>query len=115
MHTTTATARPRTGKATAIEFDQDGFLADPAAWTPELSETIARLDDIAPLTPRHWVVINYVREGYTRLGALPVMRNVCRATGMDRDTVRALFGSCITLWRVAGLPNPGEEAKAYLG
>jgi len=25
-----------------------------------------------------------------------------------------LFPSCLAAWRIAGLPDPGEEAKAYL-
>jgi len=25
-----------------------------------------------------------------------------------------LFSSCKTLWLIAGLPNPGEEAKSYM-
>jgi hypothetical protein len=25
-----------------------------------------------------------------------------------------LFSDCRSLWRIAGLPNPGEEAKAYM-
>jgi tRNA 2-thiouridine synthesizing protein E len=28
--------------------------------------------------------------------------------------VKQLFGGCLSLWRVAGLPDPGEEARAYL-
>jgi tRNA 2-thiouridine synthesizing protein E len=29
--------------------------------------------------------------------------------------VNDLFGYCLVAWRVAGLPNPGEEARSYLG
>jgi len=45
---------------------------------------------------------------------LPSLRRVCRATGLSRDEVHDLFGGCLPVWRIAGLPNPGEEAKAYL-
>src|SRR3569832_596938 len=42
------------------------------------------------------------------------MRLVCRATGLDRHKAHKLFSSCKILWRVAGLPNPGGEASAYM-
>lgn len=95
-------------------FDRDGFLLDPESWTPERAARIARLDGIAELTPKHWEVVRHVRKHFHATGALPVMRLVCRAAGLDRHKAHKLFSSCKGLWRVAGLPNPGEEAKAYM-
>jgi tRNA 2-thiouridine synthesizing protein E len=94
-------------------FDPDGFLADAALWTEGLATQIAETDGLAPLTERHWRVIRHVRERYLRVGGLPTMRLVCRATNVPREEIRQLFGDCRTIWRIAGLPNPGEEAKAY--
>lgn len=34
--------------------------------------------------------------------------------GLDADCLHQLFRSPRQAWRIAGLPNPGEEAKAYL-
>ena len=95
-------------------FDRDGFLLEPETWTPDLAARIAWLDGVAELTPKHWEVIRHVRKQFYNIGALPVMRLVCRAAGLDRHKAHKLFSSCKGLWRVAGLPNPGEEAKAYM-
>jgi len=95
------------------KFDEDGFLADALVWTKGLAEQIAEFDDLAPLTESHWKVINYIRERFFRVGGVPAMRLVCRATGLQKTEVRRLFGDCRAAWRVAGLPNPGEEAKAH--
>ena len=95
-------------------FDPDGFLAAPEFWTPERAMRIARLDGIPELTPKHWEVINHVRKQFFDHGSLPVMRLVCRAAGLDRHKAHTLFSGCRSLWRVAGLPNPGEEAKSYM-
>ncbi len=95
------------------EFDEDGFLADALLWTRGLAEQVALLDDIAPLTESHWKVIEHIRERFFRVGGVPAMRLVCRATGLNKTAIRQLFGDCRTVWRVAGLPNPGEEAKAH--
>jgi dissimilatory sulfite reductase related protein len=95
-------------------FDRDGFLTEPNLWNQEMAERIALEDGISLLTPKHWQVIEYVRGRYFENGSLPVMRLVCRANGLDRQKAHKLFGSCKSLWRVAGLPNPGEEANAYM-
>lgn len=95
-------------------FDEDGFLADPELWTPGLAEQLARQAGIDGLGAKQWEVIHYVRERYFSIGALPVMRLVCRAAGLDPRRAHRLFGSCRSLWLVAGLPNPGEEAKSYM-
>jgi tRNA 2-thiouridine synthesizing protein E len=106
----------RSGQETlpASWFDEDSFLTDPHIWNHQLAEQIALADGISQLTAKHWEVIDHVREKYFLNGALPVMRLVCRAAGLDRHKAYTLFGSCKGLWRVAGLPNPGEEAKSYM-
>ena len=66
------------------------------------------------MTEKHWIVLNHVREKYFRLGGLPNMRRVCRETALSKTQIYTLFGSCLAIWRIAGLPNPGEEARAYM-
>jgi dissimilatory sulfite reductase related protein len=95
-------------------FDEDGFVADAEHWTADLAEDIAGSEGVAELTAKHWEIIHLVRHRYFTLGALPVMRLVCRAAHLDPLTAHRLFSSCRSLWRIAGLPNPGEEAKAYM-
>lgn len=96
------------------DFDADGFLVGTLAWSPAMAEALAQEDGIDSLGEKHWKIIHLVRERYFSLGALPVMRLVCRAAGLDPRQAHRLFSSCRSLWRIAGLPNPGEEAKAYM-
>jgi tRNA 2-thiouridine synthesizing protein E len=96
------------------EFDADGFLVGTLDWSPAMAEVVARDEGIDRLGATHWKVIHLVRDRYFSLGALPVMRLVCRAAGLDPRQAHHLFSSCRSLWRIAGLPNPGEEAKAYM-
>lgn len=95
-------------------FDEDGFIIDHALWSERLAPKIAREEGIDELTAAHWRVILHIREKYLRLGASPNLRQVCRATSLSRVQIHNLFGGCLCIWRIAGLPNPGEEAKAYL-
>jgi tRNA 2-thiouridine synthesizing protein E len=102
------------GDISATWFDGDGFLCESGNWTPRLAEELAQQAGIGELTAKHWEVIHFVRERYFSIGALPVMRLVCRAAGLDPHHAHALFSSCRSLWCIAGLPNPGEEAKSYM-
>jgi len=59
-------------------------------------------------------VIHALREHYARFGVAPAMSQVCRRQHREPNWVHNLFHTCLNAWRVAGLPNPGEEAKSYL-
>ncbi len=100
--------------ALPFALDSDGFLLDSSSWTEETARVLAELRGLSPLNRRHWAVIYFVRDRYLRLGAIPPIRTICRSSEISRSDVKALFGSCLDVWRVAGLPDPGEEAKTYM-
>ena len=104
----------QTGIGAGALFDADGFLLDHELWSEDLGREIAEQHGVAPLTEKHLRVIRYIRDRFQELDAQPSMRRVCRATDIPKAQVYALFGGCLAIWRIAGLPNPGEEAKAYL-
>jgi tRNA 2-thiouridine synthesizing protein E len=95
-------------------FDEYGYLVIPEDWSERLAAQIAEEDGVGLLTEEHWRVLNYVRDKFFRLGALPNMRRICRETALSRAEIYDLFGGCLSAWRIAGLPNPGEEAQTYL-
>jgi len=95
-------------------FDERGYLVDSDLWNPTLAQRLATEEGIERLGPVHWKVIEHVRTKFFALGALPVMRLVCRAADIEPGTASSLFHGCASLWRIAGLPNPGEEALAYM-
>jgi tRNA 2-thiouridine synthesizing protein E len=97
-----------------VSFDQDGFLTDADRWDRELAREIAGGLGITGLTQAHWSILCYLRVHYLTQGELPWEAHVCRDLGLDRDCLRRLFGGPLSAWKVAGLPNPGEEARTYL-
>lgn len=107
-------ARQLTPEEMPSEFDVDGFLKEPECWTRTLAETLAWRDGVGPLTDAHWTVIRSLREHYERYGTPPNFRHVCFIHHLERHCMDALFSSGREAWRIAGLPNPGEEAKAYM-
>lgn len=103
-----------TDQALLSLFDEDDFIINAENWTESLAEQLAANAEIAELSKSHWDIIHFLRDKYLRLGAIPPMRRVCRELGQDKNAVRTLFGSCLQLWQIAGLPYPGEEAKTYM-
>ncbi len=104
------TARGRTNYQ---QLDEDGYLVDPLSWDRSFTEHRAEEANLV-LTARHWHLIELIRDKYLRLGALPPIRTMCKAVGIDKQALKQQFGSCLALWKIAGLPNPGEEARAYM-
>ena len=97
-----------------IEFDEDGLLREPAQWNEALAQAIATREDVGVLSEAHWQVIYALRAHYARFQVAPAMVQVCQMYGQDKFWIHDLFHTCLNAWRVAGLPNPGEEAKTYL-
>ena len=95
-------------------LDDDGLVKDFSRWTEGLALQLAREEGIASLSERHWRLIGALRSEYEKLSGPPSIRSVCHHSGIDRKEVNALFGYCLVAWRVAGLPNPGQEARSYL-
>lgn len=95
-------------------LDEYGLLRNPDTWNEWVAREIAAQLGIQELTGSHWNVIYTLREHYAEFGVAPPVKNICRAEGKPWSWVHELFGSCLNAWRIAGLPNPGEEAKSYM-
>lgn len=96
-------------------FDQDGFLKDFALWDENLARAIAQLDGIAFLTTAHLNILRNMRFHYLQYGTLPNMKHLCRECHLAGSDYHILFNhSSREAWRIAGLPNPGDEAQAYM-
>jgi len=95
-------------------FDTDGFLVDPAQWSEALADQTARSDGIGPLDELQMALLRILRREYARHGSITALSHVCHLAGEPPDCLQHLFPDAREAWRLAGLPNPGEEAKAYL-
>jgi TusE/DsrC/DsvC family sulfur relay protein len=99
----------------AAEFDEDGFLRDPSRWNERLAMRLARQDGFDVLTEQQWRVIRALRNHYLRHHSIASPRSICHACEQDDYCLDRLFNhDGKEAWRIAGLPNPGEEAKTYM-
>ena len=91
-----------------FEVDGDGFLANPEIWNKEVAQLIANYDGIGEMGDKHWAIVNVIRKNYEDKGMAPMIRTICKETGVRLREIYELFplgparGAC----RVAGLPKP---------
>lgn len=104
----------RPNNAMPPQFDADGFLIDPEKWNRGLAQQLAAADGVGMLSEAHWALIQQLRDHYFEHGALVPASHACRVEALDPACIPDLFHSMRHAWRIAGLPNPGEEAKNYM-
>lgn len=95
-------------------FDPDGFWIDPAMWTESLANRVAQDDGLGELGELQLSLLRALRHEFFKHGSVPALHHVCHLIGQEPDCMQHLFPSPHEAWRLAGLPNPGEEAKTYL-
>ena len=90
-----------------VQFDAEGFLVDPKAWSPELAEAIAEREGIQ-LSERHWLVINFARKEFEANGEAPTLRSITKNSGVDTREMYSLFptGPAKLAAKLAGLGKP---------
>ena len=100
--------------AAAQLLDAYGFVRDPSLWDRDLAGQIAAGLGLEVLERSHWKIIDYLREHYLANATLPWEGNLCRELGLVDHCVHRHFGGPLEAWTIAGLPDPGEEARAYM-
>jgi dissimilatory sulfite reductase related protein len=91
-----------------LEVDEDGFIADPAQWNDQVAKSLALTEGVQDLTEAHWKIVNYIRDYFLKNNIAPMVRKVCKDTGVPLKGIYDLFpsgpakGAC----KVAGLPKP---------
>lgn len=94
-----------------LETDADGYLLEPD-YSEEVVSVIAAAENIE-LTPKHWQVINYMRDQYREHGHTPNFRNMLKDVQefwpeADSKSLYDLFptGPAKQGSKIAGLPQP---------
>ena len=97
-----------------VARDNEGYLLDPAQWTPVLAQQIA-LEESIELTPYHWSLIHYIREYFDARQTVPqarfALKHLSRELGSDKGTRRFLYqlfpyGYGQQACKIAGMRKP---------
>jgi len=94
---------------TQINLNEEGFLVDPGVWNEDLALLLAQKEEnLAELSEDHWLVIRFIRQHFQEHQAAPMVRSICKSTGVPLKRIYDLFpsgpakGAC----KLAGLPKP---------
>jgi TusE/DsrC/DsvC family sulfur relay protein len=91
-----------------VEVGEDGFLIDFEDWTEAVALVLAVKNGSGELSDKHWQVIKYLRDYYQEHQIAPMVKNLCKDTGLSLKKIYELFpagparGAC----KIAGLPKP---------
>ena len=90
-----------------IEVNEEGFLAHPQDWTPDLGAEFARLIGVE-MTDEHWKLVTFLREDHQAQGETPTLRRTSLQTGVPVKRLFALFPGkpAKKMSYVAGVPKP---------
>ena len=93
---------------TTVEVDEEGFFADPSAWTEEMAAELASHVGIEALTEDHWTVIKFCRTDFAAKGESPTLRRVSTESGVPTKQLFQLFPKkpAKKMSYVAGVPKP---------
>ncbi len=92
---------------TTLDLNEDGFVQEPARWNDAVAQALATSEGIEEMTANHWKVVRYIRAHYLEFGVPPLVRKLCKQTGLQLKEIFVLFrggpakGAC----KVAGLPS----------
>ena len=102
-------------KGGSVDLDDDGYLVNIGSWNETIAAALAKNEGIKRLTAEHVEVVKFLRNYYMKFNSFPLLRMVC--TNLDRpaDCMTKPFNmDPLKAWKIAGLPQPGEEALSYL-
>lgn len=92
---------------TAIEIDEHGYIQQIELWNDAVAAALAATEGVAELTADHWKVVRYLHQHYLDFRVAPMVRKLCKQTGLTLKRIYELFpsgpakGAC----KVAGLPD----------
>lgn len=91
-----------------VELGEDGYMVDHMQWNEDIAKALAAEEGLGELTPRHWDVINFMRQEFISNGAAPSIRRLKNSGGIPTKELYQLFpgGPAKKAARIAGIPKP---------
>jgi len=94
-----------------INLDDDGYLINYEDWNEKVACALAEQEGIEELTKDKMDILKFMREYYRQHRFFPILRYVCKNVDQPKGCVTEKFMEPVTAWKIAGLPNPGDEVN----
>ncbi|MCI4626629.1 MAG: TusE/DsrC/DsvC family sulfur relay protein [Candidatus Magnetoovum sp. WYHC-5] len=97
-----------------FEIDDGGFLRNLFPWNEHIACVLAEKLGVEELTEGKMDIIKVMRQYYLEFKSFPILGVVCKNLDRSKNCVKEEFVDPLIAWKIAGLPNPGEEVIAYV-
>ena len=96
-----------------LEVNEDGFLARPQEWDPDVASYIAAIEGIS-MTEQHWEIVKFLRAYYEQYRVAPRVKVLAKEIGAKygprMGSTRYLYelypcGPAKQACKIAGLPG----------
>ena len=99
------------GKQVAV--DDDGFLVRFEEWNEGIARKMAENEGISTLHEDQIDILKFMRDYYRRHNFFPIIRYVCKNVHQPKNCLNEKFIDPVHAWKIAGLPNPGDEVRMF--
>ena len=96
-----------------IKIDNDGFLENYEEWDEKVACALAEREGVEELTEDRIDILKFIRAYYKKYKFFPVLRSVCKNVHQPSNCLTVKFLDPVQAWKIAGLPNPGEEVQMF--
>ena len=101
-------------KGKVVEVDDDGYLVRFEDWDEDVACALAEREGVEELGKDRLDILRYTRQYFNESGSYPVFGAVCLNVSQPKDCVVEKFPDPVSSWKIAGIPNPGEEIETFL-
>jgi len=93
---------------TTVDVDAEGFLVDAYQWNEQIADELAHDNGVDELTPRHWLVVRFMRDRWLETGNAPSIRALGKESGVPVKELYELFpkGPAKLAAKIGGIPKP---------
>lgn len=92
-----------------VSLDSAGYLSNFEEWNEDVARALAVREGIGELTRDRIDILLFMRSYYRDHKFFPIIRAVCKNVHQPKQCVTEQFMDPVKAWKIAGLPNPGDE------
>jgi TusE/DsrC/DsvC family sulfur relay protein len=96
-----------------VNVDNDGYLINFEEWNEEIGQVLANQEGVGELTKDKIDILKFMRSYYHEHKFFPILRQVCKNVHQPNNCFIDTFIDPVKAWKIAGLPNPGEEVNMF--
>ncbi len=96
-----------------VRIDDEGFLENFDEWDEKVACALAEREGLEELTADKLDILKFIRDYYKKYNFFPILRAVCKNVHQPKNCLNEKFLNPVQAWKIAGLPNPGEEVIMF--